>query len=972
MRDKDKFYRRCSVYLLGQSCRAALLLCVFGASLGVAQSNPASDAKPATKSDFSKEALVWDKLYTHIREEADGTGERKTTARARIIADAGVKEMAVLTFTYTADDQQIDIAYVRVIKPDGTVVATPAYNIQDLPADVTRAAPMYSDIHQKHVAVKGLGVGDTLEYETTLRTVKPELPGHFWFEYSFEEDTVVLDEQLDLDLPADKPVKVNCAGLQPTISTAGSRKLYHWSSSNLARPDPDAPAKSVKNWKPSVQVTTFASWEQVGAWYQSLQRGQLAVTPAIQAKADALTKGLVGDEAKLTAIFNEVALHIHYVGLEFGIGRYQPHPADDVLSNEYGDCKDKHTLLAALLKAAGIEAWPVLINSRRELDPDTPSPGQFDHVITLVPLAGKLVWMDSTAEVIPAGILGANLRDKQALAVPAGKPASLQRTAAELPYAQTAAVTTDGEISATGLFTGRIVLDYHGDAEMLMRNAFRMVPQSQWKEFLQRVSSSAGFGGDVKNPEVSAIEQTSQPLHFSYDYTREHYSEWDDHRISPPLPPMGWEIAPGVKQKKPADDIEIGSPGENVYTSHIRLPKGWMLYPPGKSALVEDWAEYHSNYSFKDGVFTAERRLLVKKSKVPIAQWDKYLTFRIAIYEDAVRMASVSNAEGGASIGAAAFGSPDTRFYEMEQQQTELQTPLIDINALLEPSPQPDQAEAILHQSRVALEAVEAHTALLPGDDKYSLLWAKTLSLAWCTHGWTALEAHDLAIADSYLHSAWRLSQDRVSGYLYGRLLEAKGEKNAAARQYEIASVAPVSTPIGGLNVSRFDVDRSLHENYQKLTGKPLTATLLNHGAYDGSLEADLDRMVEVKQLLHTTTLAGSALYLLTFENGQPMKVSFLQGDKGFANLTAALKAHSFSTELPTGSKARLVREARIICSPYAGCDAELLRPTSLVMSMPITFAPVVTHTEIKPPAQIKEVKPAPSETKSGVVDLIP
>ena len=108
------------------------------------------------------------------------------------------------------------------------------------------------------------------------------------------------------------------------------------------------------------------------------------------------------------AIFNDVALHIHYVGLDFGIGRYQPHPADDVLSNEYGDCKDKHTLLAALLKAAGIEAWPVLISSSRELDPATPSPAQFDHVITLVPLDGKLLWMDSTEEIAPVGVLMAH------------------------------------------------------------------------------------------------------------------------------------------------------------------------------------------------------------------------------------------------------------------------------------------------------------------------------------------------------------------------------------------------------------------------------------------------------------------------------------------------------------------------------------------------------------------------------------
>ena len=181
--------------------------------------------------------------------------------------------MAVLTFTYTASNQQVDIAYVRVIKPDGTVVVTPDYNVQDLPADVTREAPMYSDIHQKHVAVKGLGVGDTLEYQVTLRTLKPEVPGQFWLEYTFEKDLIVLDEQLDLDVPADKPVTVASADVQPTVTTADGRKLYHWASSNLARPDPDAPPKSTKHWKPSVQVTTFTSWEQVGAWYAVLAAG---------------------------------------------------------------------------------------------------------------------------------------------------------------------------------------------------------------------------------------------------------------------------------------------------------------------------------------------------------------------------------------------------------------------------------------------------------------------------------------------------------------------------------------------------------------------------------------------------------------------------------------------------------------------------------------------------------------------------
>ena len=65
-------------------------------------------------------------------------------------------------------------------------------------------------------------------------------------------------------------------------------------------------------------------------------------------------------------------------------GRYQPHSADDVLGNQYGDCKDKHTLFASLLQATGVTAYPALISSSRKLDADVPSPAQFDHVISVV------------------------------------------------------------------------------------------------------------------------------------------------------------------------------------------------------------------------------------------------------------------------------------------------------------------------------------------------------------------------------------------------------------------------------------------------------------------------------------------------------------------------------------------------------------------------------------------------------------
>jgi len=889
-------------------------------------------AASAKAPDFAKEAMVIDKSLTRIREEADGTGTRETTARVRVLADAGVKEFAVLEFTYTAMNQQLDIGYVRVIKPDGTVVKTPDYNVQDLPADVTRQAPMYSDIHQKHVAVKGLGVGDTLEYQTTLRTLKPEVPGQFWLEYSFEKTNIAVDEELDLDVPADKPVTVASADVKPTITTASGRKLYHWASQNLSRPDADAPPKSLKKWKPSVQVTTFASWEQVGAWYQSLQKDQLTVTPAIQAKADALTKGLTTDDEKIHAIFNAVALHIHYVGLEFGIGRYQPHPADDVLSNEYGDCKDKHTLLATLLKAEGIEAWPVLINSGRELDPATPSPGQFDHVITVVPRGDKLIWMDSTEEVAPVGIIAAGLRDKQALMIPAARSALLEQTPAELPYPQSVRFVATGSMSEKGLFTAHLDQTYHGDVEMLLREAFRRVPQSRWKELVQRFSGSMGFGGEVKEPQVSEVENTAQALHLSYDYTREKYSEWDDHRINPALPPVGFELMPGIKVIKPADDVELGSPGEQDLVSKIEMPAGYRVFPPPNVDLKQDWAEYQATYSFENGMFTAERRMVIRKEKVPLADWDKLLEFRRAIWADAVKMSTVLTPDQAGNVPAQAIRNNEAATSRYQQMSAEMQ-PLRDATAILfaDAPPTPDGLAKSLDQCREAVRTIEEKSQRLPPNAVSSLYWGQMLGVAWTARGWLELESQHLDAAVSYLRAAWNLTQDQFAAYELARALELSGQKSEAAHMYELAYVANSSPLMGNLAQSVQAHDLSA-KAYQKLTGKLMTATLLNRGQYNGSLRAEMDKDVEKRQYISATHINGEGFFSVAYEDGKPVKAQFLAGEKRMTSLQSAIEKNRFPVPMPAGSKARLEREIKLICTQYGGCDAYLLLPDKVEM----------------------------------------
>lgn len=294
---------------------------------------PAPAKSAEVKPDQSQEAFVIEQFSRKEAYEDDGTSLRQDTARVHVQSEAGVQRYGLLTFSYQKATGNFEIKYLRVRKPDGTVVETPPENVQDMAAQITREAPLYSDLYEKHVAVKGLGVGDTLEFQTEERTIKPLVPGQFWTGYNFTDDSIVLDETFEVRVPGKRTVKVKSAKVQPVIKEEGTYRVYTWHSSNLHRKeDSDKREATKRTWQlargrlpqPDVQLSSFTSWQQVGDWYGGLQAERVKPTPEVAAKAAELTKNATTEDAKIRALYAYVSTQFHYIGIDFGIGRYQP------------------------------------------------------------------------------------------------------------------------------------------------------------------------------------------------------------------------------------------------------------------------------------------------------------------------------------------------------------------------------------------------------------------------------------------------------------------------------------------------------------------------------------------------------------------------------------------------------------------------------------------------------------------------
>jgi len=636
------------------------LVCLVVCSM-TASSRAQAPTSSKQKTNNAEEAAVFDRILNRVHFENDGTEVSETEAVVRIQSQAGVEEFGQLVFGYSSATEKLEVEYVRVRKPDGQVVVTPESTAQDFAPDVLKEAPMYSDYRQRHISVAALQPGDTLEYRTVSRVLTPLAAGNFWYEYRFPKGVAVNEDRLDIDVPKTRDLKLKTPTRQPEIQETGDRRVYTWVVKDIQpERDKDRNKDEDESTGPDVQLTTFTDWKQVAQWYAKLQGERMTVDDSVRKKAEELTKGADTPTEKARRLYDFVARNVRYVSISLGIGRYQPHSASDVLQNGYGDCKDKHTLFSALLRAEGIQSYPVLIDSSRKLDADVPSPAQFDHVITAARLGTGLTWLDTTPEVTPLGLILYQLRNKQAVVASEDSEGGVQRTPADSPIKTFMHFTLDGKFTEFGALDATLEVTAQGDRDWPMRAGFRRVPEAQWKDFVRALSANWGLPGDVDDVRLDSVEDTSKPFHLKYHLHQDQYfvvpSTSVDFR---PIPPLGLPaIRASEKNKEPLD---IGPAGEMDYRVRLQFPSNYSVRTPTAVKMSRDYGEYSSTYLLSKGILEGERKLVVKVNELAAARRADYESFRNAAQsdQDALLSATILAPSGqGAQAASKMEGTP--------------------------------------------------------------------------------------------------------------------------------------------------------------------------------------------------------------------------------------------------------------------------------------------------------------------------
>jgi hypothetical protein len=167
------------------------------------------------------------------------------------------------------------------------------------------------------------------------------------------------------------------------------------------------------------------SWRDVAQWFSDLTKFAYQEHPEMDAVVRRVLQEAKSPEQIAEGLYRYIQNHFVYMAVEIGIGGYKPRFASQTFQKKYGDCKDLTFLYVVLLRKAGVEAYPALVDTRHSkfFYRDFPSPTQFNHCIAYLPKIRNGVWVDTTVKNFRLGEMPTVIQGKMALV--AGGPNTL-------------------------------------------------------------------------------------------------------------------------------------------------------------------------------------------------------------------------------------------------------------------------------------------------------------------------------------------------------------------------------------------------------------------------------------------------------------------------------------------------------------------------------------------------------------------
>ena len=454
-------------------------------------------------------------------------------------------------------------------------------------------------------------------------------------------DVAVESSSLVVRVPAGYPLRYkqyHYPGQPERVEQKGGM-TYTWEMHDrpAANPEPFAPA-----WfrtETSIQLAPgdfeeagykgrLYSWADLGKFIGDLYRGRDQLPPEARAKVHQLVDGLKDDREKIAVLYRYLQQNTHYVGIELGIGGWQPFDATYVYNKRYGDCKALANYMVALLKEAGIRSWNVLIRAGQVAPAiDTGfACNQFNHAIAVAIVGSDSIWLECTSQLLPPGYLGSFTADRDALLLD-DDGGRIVHTPVYGWKENRLDRTVQGTISDDGALQASMQTGYGGLEQDALQVQIDRLPGP---ELTRQRQQNIG----ISNCTIAALDYraTAGPVPFIEETMRlsaDHFTTISGNRLILPLDALIKQsegLREGAQPRK--DEMELSTSYEETDSVLLQLPHGYV--PEGalpSARYMADFGSYRIQSTLAGDSLVITCLFRQYKGIYPADDWSKMVHF---------------------------------------------------------------------------------------------------------------------------------------------------------------------------------------------------------------------------------------------------------------------------------------------------------------------------------------------------------
>ena len=549
-----------------------------------------------------------------------------------LIAKPEKLNAATVLIPFEEDLEKVKVLLARTIKPDGRVV-----NLEPREIRVTKASSgsVYFG-REKHLSftLPEVSPGDVIEYIYEDYVFNPWDRKVFDPEWYFGGEDPVLHSEITIITPAGEKLKYVIkhdpdGKVKRAVDEGVEVNRYFFYADSVPQVVEEPLMPPVSTVVPSLHASNQENWDYIFDWYAAFQRERMEVTPEIKALADSLVSEAECEDDSIARIYHWVQRNIRYISIKGAAASgVSGHPAWETLRNGYGDCTDKSILFSALLRAVGIEAYPVYIetNDSGELIPEIPS-FQGNHCITeVIKKDGTNLFLDATGTTsrYPSfwsadhGCWAVNALRRKIEKIPVPPPSSNLRS---YRYVM--------ELDSSGNLHVRYRSSYRGDWEDGVRWYWQHVRENEIGDRFREMLGDIAPDVELVSYKLNNLHDLSKPFSIELEYRIGNYLERAGDLFLLRLPEIEDRYKfPEVSLKRRKYDIFYGTSAMIKDEYVLRFPEKFRLeYLPGDTILKFRGDYFKLSTEMKSGEVTHRDVFFRPDARIKAEDYKEYRAF---------------------------------------------------------------------------------------------------------------------------------------------------------------------------------------------------------------------------------------------------------------------------------------------------------------------------------------------------------